>query len=518
MVLHATYRQLALRLAEAGFPVLRIDYPGTCDSEGHPRDSARVEAWLSCLDSGADHLRRWSSARELVAFGTLLGGTLATLLASRRDDLAGLVLWGAYAQGRAKLRSELAATATRSARSGSTGTAAGDTEALGFLMTAGMAADLRAIDLAHVRPRRVRSALILSRASGVADRKLAEQLGAQGIDTNYREAAPDLLDAVLHENGAGCPIATIGSIVDWLGVKFPDVQAERIPGEPGIGAPQAVFSEGDTAIRESAIFLGDEAQIFGIVCEPSEPRALDTAVLLVNGGHNHRSGINRNYTEWARRLARAGHLVLRMDLRGLGDSPPARPEQSGRIYTEEGTLDVLEAVAWLRKRGAKQVCCVGLCAGGYQAFQAALRDPAAIASIVMLNPLRFHADRADSSLGFAARIARRLPPVLRAWGSAERRLTRSLILLAKHRVDVFIVYNANETYRAFLDAAVHPVRETLESSGSFRTQVVGPSDHIFSPLWAQQEVAQVLERYVAGLAGARRGAPRRPSPVDLPLQ
>jgi dienelactone hydrolase len=502
MVLHSLYRQLALRLAGEGFPVLRIDYPGTCDSEGHPRDVARVEAWLAALSCGADHLRTWSGARQLALFGALLGGTLATLLAARRADVAGLALWGPYPQGRVMVRTELAAAATRAATAGAApGFAAGDQEAFGFLLTAPMLEDLRAIDLAALRPAGVRRALVLPRAAGGGEKKLAEQLAAAGAEVDCR-AAPEHLDAVLHENGAGHAPRTLQEVASWLAGAFPE--RSEVPAPASLAGAEAGLTL--AAARETPVSIGPGA-IFGILAEPRESAPRLPAVVLVSGGHNHRAGINRNYTEWSRRLAARGHAVLRMDLRGLGDSPPATPGGLGRLYTEDGTQDVVDAVAWLRARGYERVCCVGLCAGGSQAFQAALKSPD-ISAIVMLNPLRFHADRADAPparglAGLLRRVVRRLPRALRAWGSAERRIAGSFAELAGRGVDVLIVYNANEHYREFLEGALHPVRRKLAAGRRFRLRTVGASDHIFSPLWAQAEVGDVLEAHVGELSRPR---------------
>src|SRR4051812_45564378 len=42
---HATQVQLARTLAQAGFPVVRFDYPGTGDASDCDEDSGQVAAW-----------------------------------------------------------------------------------------------------------------------------------------------------------------------------------------------------------------------------------------------------------------------------------------------------------------------------------------------------------------------------------------------------------------------------------------------------------------------------------------
>ena len=66
---------------------------------------------------------------------------------------------------------------------------------------------------------------------------------------------------------------------------------------------------------------GGEA-LLGIVAAPAKPRS--TAVVLVVGGPQYRAGSHRQYTLLARRLAAAGFVVLRFDMRGMGDSGGAQ--------------------------------------------------------------------------------------------------------------------------------------------------------------------------------------------------
>jgi pimeloyl-ACP methyl ester carboxylesterase len=521
MVLHLAYRQLALRLAEAGFPVLRVDYPGTCDSEGWPRQSARVETWLASLEAGLDALKAWSGAKHLAVFGALLGGTLGAMLASRRPDVTALALWGTYVHGRTAVRSEIAAAAAATTPLASAGVPPvvhqDDREAFGFLLSAELIEDLRRVDLLQIPLGSVRSALILPRPAVSTDGKLAGHLAAGGSVVDHRVQARDDLDAILHGGGAGYPRATIEDIAAWLEREFPELDTARAASALPLPPPEVILDASDTRIRESAAFLGADGGIFGILSEPLAAPLHEPAVVLVSGGRNHRSGINRNYTEWARKLAARGHRVLRIDLRGLGDSPPPWPDGRDVLYSASGRQDVLDAVAWLKARGTERVVCVGLCAGSYQAFHAALAG-SSVAGLVMLNPLAFHADRANDSDGpsrvrktlrrirrVARRLVRRLFPraAMLAW--SERRIARSFLELAGRGVDVCIVYNENEPYLDFLRRALLPVRDRLEASGRFRIETVGQADHIYSPLAVQAEVTETLLRYIGGIA--QRGQP-----------
>lgn len=518
MVLHRAYRNLALRLADAGFAVLRVDYPGTCDSEGMPRDSARVETWLGSLDAAAGFLKTRSGVTQLAVVGMLLGGTLGALLASRRNDVAALALWGAYVSGRTAVRTELAVAATlqpHAERGLPPAETNGDREAVGFLLSEKMMQDLKKVDLLRTTFASVRSALVVPRTStSAAEAGLARHLASTGPAVDFRSAPRDDLDAVLHEGGAGDPEATLDDVAGWLELKFPGMHRTPAAGAAPGHAAEVVLAASGTRIRERAAFLGRDGGIFGIVSEPLDRPQQDLAVVLVSGGRNHRSGINRNYTEWARKLAALGHRVLRLDLRGLGDSPVPESRRSDVLYGVEGRRDVLDAVAWMKAHGARRVACVGLCAGSYQAYQAALAGDS-VDAVVMLNPLAFHADRANDTdrpsrlRRLVRRISRRLHGAARRVFPhasivlrAERRIAGSFLELCERGTDVCVVYNDSEPYLAFLRRALQPVRARLDASGRFRIETVEHSDHIYSPLAAQAQVTQILLRHMADLAAS----------------
>src|SRR5260370_38915635 len=56
MCAHRAYRHLANRLAEAGFPTLRIDYDGMGDSSGSDSEADRPPSVLASIDCAAQAL------------------------------------------------------------------------------------------------------------------------------------------------------------------------------------------------------------------------------------------------------------------------------------------------------------------------------------------------------------------------------------------------------------------------------------------------------------------------------
>lgn len=95
---HRTLRQLAIRLTEAGYHVLRFDYSGTGDSAGRGRD-ATLRRWEEDADLAADELQAIGGVRRIRVVGVRVGGAVAATLAASRSDVDGLALWDPVVRG-----------------------------------------------------------------------------------------------------------------------------------------------------------------------------------------------------------------------------------------------------------------------------------------------------------------------------------------------------------------------------------------------------------------------------------
>ncbi len=544
MNLHLAYRALAIELAASGFPVLRVDYRGTCDSAGYPRDAGQVEAWLQSLHDGADWLLRRSGRRELGCFGALLGGTIATVFAARRSDVRSLALWGAPLGGNAYLREMRAFAALRgepSAAPRPVDWREGDREAIGFLMTGETVAAIAALEVDAGRCRTVREAAVFARSRDGTEAPVVAAFEAAGIAVT---GPPDVVVEIaeLEDERVRPPEALTLQLADWWKRTHPaSANARRDSESPALAARVVLRNRRGCEVQEEWVRFGPDDGVVGIVTRPiGAPRG--TGVVLVNGGVNHRPGINRNYTEWARDWAEHGITVLRMDTRNLGDGVPARPEDVARVYREETRHDVEAAVALLADRyGARTLVCGGLCAGGSQAFIAALHD-ARIAAVFLLNPLRFDtqsgtAPRTRSDLEYESlahyarsvlrpgwwrrvrardedplaiarsvikRLARRARARVQSLAARARggtpppatQLAARFLRLADRGCRALIVFDTAEAMRQRLDEELALDRARLEASGCFRVQPIHHADHIFLPLASQQEVGTLLERWL----------------------
>ena len=104
----------------------------------------------------------------------------------------------------------------------------------------------------------------------------------------------------------------------------------------------------------------------------------DRGVVLAHGGQFNKE----SWEKQARILAAHGFRVLAFDFRGFGQS---RGPGQADIFTAPVQLDVLAAVRYLRKTGAKTVSVVGASFGGNAAANAAIQaNPGEIDRVVLL--------------------------------------------------------------------------------------------------------------------------------------
>jgi len=104
----------------------------------------------------------------------------------------------------------------------------------------------------------------------------------------------------------------------------------------------------------------------------------DRGVALAHGGRFNKE----SWEKQARILAANGFRALAFDFRGFGQS---RGPGQADLFTAPVQLDVLAAVRYLRKSGAKTVSIVGGSFGGSAAANAAIQaDPGEIDRVVLL--------------------------------------------------------------------------------------------------------------------------------------
>ncbi|PYX50742.1 MAG: hypothetical protein DMG76_33920 [Acidobacteria bacterium] len=142
----------------------------------------------------------------------------------------------------------------------------------------------------------------------------------------------------------------------------------------------------DPVLTEEPLQFGDGGRLFGILTLPSmshrKAPGLPVFVFL-NAGLLHRVGPRRLYVHLARDLSRMGFSSLRVDLAGIGDSPP-RP---GLTNQQSVAADYDEILRVLESRLARvPLILAGLCSGADNAIRLAPKD-SRVVGLVLLDPV-----------------------------------------------------------------------------------------------------------------------------------
>lgn len=95
---HRAFRQLAMLLSKAGFPVLRFDYSGTGDSGGDG-DSGDFTMWLEDVLTAVDELKDTAGVSRVALVGLRAGAALAALAPRDRRDVSHVLLWDPVVTG-----------------------------------------------------------------------------------------------------------------------------------------------------------------------------------------------------------------------------------------------------------------------------------------------------------------------------------------------------------------------------------------------------------------------------------
>jgi pimeloyl-ACP methyl ester carboxylesterase len=385
----ATYRarrDWAVHLASRGHGVMRIDLPGTGDSAGSLDDRERWEAWHVATSSALRRLQDEGGFSSLAAIGIGMSGFLAYQAAAEglADDI---VLWATPAQGRRFVRefsafSALETTRLEDAGADTSPTQVDGIEAGGFLLGPELAAAIGGLTLAE-RPLPPTTRVLLLDRDGVGkDETFASSLRAAGIDASVAHGR-GFAAMLAQPDQAQTPHHIFPVVDEWLAKRT--VHARRgstseVPVADRLILPDAVESH-MTVVRPFGTMRG-------ILTRPLEAAHSSLAVVFLNAGAIRRTGPSRLWVESARRWAGRGVTSLRIDLEGIGDTDGdgAVYQDVARFHDERLVGHVHAVLDELQQQlPDTRFVLVGMCSGGYWAFQAMLHDDR-VAAAVMINP------------------------------------------------------------------------------------------------------------------------------------
>jgi O-antigen/teichoic acid export membrane protein/pimeloyl-ACP methyl ester carboxylesterase len=388
MCLRKSYRILAERLAAAGIPSLRFDYPGTGDAIDGTDFSAGLAVWEACARDASRRLRELAHTGRIILVGQGIGATIAHRIAK---DIEGVIAVGMLApvlNGRSYLR-EVGFRARFIYEDLGLKDSHRDIEGVsvaGLRMPDEIAADIRKIAIAAAEPHAPHY-LVIERPVKMGDTGFTDALTAAGIDARQQEYVG--YDALMTMPLTALePMQVIESLVDWAGSLAAADRSGR--SSERILPDQSMAGAG---FAEHAVRFGAHNNLTGVVCLPDGGRPGGASVLLLPTAYDRHSGWGGTTVGIARDLARRGIASLRFDSANVADSPPSpdAPERVLYSYTQSrdatAALDVLESF----RPGPMMVA--GRCSGGYVAFRAGLRDKR-ISAILAVNPFVFYWDPA----------------------------------------------------------------------------------------------------------------------------
>jgi dienelactone hydrolase len=473
---HRPLRHLKARLVEAGFAVLRFDFHGTGDSHGDERDPDRVRTWLCDIGLALAELRRRSGATSVDVVGLRLGATLALAAAATDDDIDGVVAWGPYACG-----ADFHRDATRLFKlhrmlepagfSGGPSSRPDGEEAFGFLLTHETIAQLSTLDVRALGRAPAKRVLVLGDGSNArGEEEICARLTTLGVATERRVVPRSMQALVDIPHKARLPEEAIGTTVTWL-----------------------CTGRRDASAREKPVCYG-RRRGFGILHMPRRPSSLPP-IVLTSAGAVHRVGPHRLYVKLARRFAALGFTVLRVDLSGIGDSPPGADGVENVTYPRDGYDDLREAMDWIGERTDQQrLILAGLCSGGDFAFQMALRDER-VRGALILNPRTFcvlslaEVETGNNELVIAAAERAR---------SGATPVPVSLRRMVERGVETLLVVSENDPGVHHVDTTSGDAMRALRELPGFHREDVPGADHNFTSLWAQETVVDLCARHLQG--------------------
>ena len=396
---YLTYRTLAESLTGAGHAVLRFSYDGTGDSAGAFGDPGRVDAWTRSI-AEAVAVMRSAGARRVAVVGMRLGATLATCAAAAIEPaIDALVLWDPCATGREFLRHQQILLSTLS-EVPAPERAGADTP--GYHLPPAMAEELDRLSVAPVTAPGTRT-LVLVRPDRPGVSRLRRGLGPTAFDRLEAAGQADLLD--VPPLSSVVPRETVAAITAWLSDTAGSTDSPVDPprsDEVTVGTDQR-----GRPIRERAVRLGPIG-LFGITTVP-EGGGSGPWMMFVNVATEHHIGPGRLWVDLARRWARHGIRSVRFDVSGVGDSPVHPGQQANVPYARQWLDDLPALASAVSPEDPADTVFIGLCSGGYGAFEAGLALEARGAYVI--NPV-LSAPDANLEPDPRRRALRTLPPRL----------------------------------------------------------------------------------------------------------
>jgi alpha-beta hydrolase superfamily lysophospholipase len=388
--IYRLWRTLAQRLAALGFDAFRFDYEGTGESCGDMDEPDRPQAWLRNIETVVKEVRVVTGARDVALVGLRIGGMLA-LHASASCGVDRVVLWSPFRSGRNYVRELKALQRLSDDPHAAVDQDTSDILAAGYILPGPVAAALERLDLERLSTTPAADVLVVERDDRSPDPIIAERLASLGCGVT-RIRPPGTGQMFEHGGIPRTPDEALDAITAWL-AEWPPRGQRPIP---RMAAPPArPPSAHGVSSHECCVRFGPSDRLFGILHAPNTVVNTGAAVIFLNTNYEYRVGPHRLYVPLARECAARGHVVLRYDLGGIGDSEASPGAADNVAYAARALDDVREAIAFMRRRApARPILVAGLCSGAWHAFRAA-SEGLGVDAIFAVNPPLYLRDGAS---------------------------------------------------------------------------------------------------------------------------
>ena len=368
---HRALRTIAERLAAVGFVVLRVDYPGTGDSALDASDITDLTVWREALGRAV----RWLRAHNATVVGVVgieLGASIALTDGAREGAFATVAIAPVY-RGRSFVRSkQLLGMAVPDDP--------GAVTAGGHHFSRGLCRDISDLSLSELVPAAPAPLLLVDGANSTIPSNLSDHISNDESSEYWSpEGIPGFLECPAEE---ALPDASLADdIASWM--------AEQLPDGHGEGFDHLFLDRCTTVAhvnassREEFVVVGPD-ELRGVLTSPVDGASPNRGLfVLLNSGSDPHTGPGRAWVELSRMLSTRGWDVLRVDLRGWGESPDG-PNVPARPYDAHASADVAALAADLRSNRWSTVILGGLCAGAWIAMDVARSID--IDGVLALNP------------------------------------------------------------------------------------------------------------------------------------
>ncbi len=267
--------------------------------------------------------------------------------------------------------------------------------------------------------------------------------------------------------------------------------------------------------------------LVGVLTLPEQNEGTLPTILLLNAGMTHRVGPHRLYVRLAARLTDLGFPVLRFDFSGIGDSATS---ESTEPLSERSLRETSAAMDFASDQyGATRFIPMGICSGADVGFSLAIHRPQVVGAVLInggfapadVDPELLHAAQKriraryykgrvfdpeswSKLLGLKSdfgAIRETLLGVLKrrsiaadsAQPSQETSNSDSDVQQLNHRgVKLLGIYSEGSFSWDLLQLLHGPRAERLREFENTQIEFVASADHIFTPLWAQARLLDVI--------------------------